>query len=267
MKAVMFYLFLIVLCLRVNAQGQEFQNFKKVESSCSCFVIPLDFEGKFEVLQQEVLEKNFYIGLFKWSKRALQSDSIMRANLKKRGINWNEPPLSDSVSLASWLLGGDISLCHKENISEPYPKEWIEAATAWAERLKERVKEIELSIYALVNNTGEVLSVYFRIFPLPGRISEKDLQEICDVVTRHPFNPDNFDFSRRDKKIMEEASEKLLDETLGGKERLALTYKAMDTKKPCVYGVLEFFTLKYVRESKVIKDLTQDIYTSAEEVG
>ncbi len=241
-----FYLFLTVLCLSMNAQNSDFQNFKKLENSYSCFVIPLDFEGKFEVLQQEVLEKNFYIGLLKWSKRALQSDSIMRVNLRKRGINWDEPPLSDSVSLSSWLLGGDISLSNKENISEPYPKEWIEVATAWAERLKERVKEIDLSIYALVNNTGEVLSVYFRIFPLPEEISEKDLQEICDVVTRHPFNPDNFDFSRRDKKIMEETSEKLRDETLGGKERLALAHKAMDTKKPCVYGVLSFFSVRWV---------------------
>ena len=66
------------------------------------------------------------------------------------------------------------------------------------------------------------------------------MQEICDVVTRNPFNPDNFDFSRRDKKIMEETSEMLWDKTLGGKERLALAHKAMDTKKPCVYGVLSF---------------------------
>lgn len=249
MKKQIFYFFLSVLYFSANAQGQEFRNFKKIENSYISFVIPLDFEEKFKVLQQEVLEKDFCIGYptGKQSIHALRSDSITRVNLKKRGIDLDEEdePLANSMdTLLTWLLGDDISLWEKENVSEPYPKEWTEAATAWAERWKNRVGRIDLSIYALVNNTGEVLSVYFRIFPSPEGISEKDLQEICDVVARHPFNPDNFDFSRRDKKIMEETTEKLWDRTLGDKERLALMRKAMDTKRPCVYGVLEFFSMR-----------------------
>ena len=122
-----------VLFFEANAQDKKFQNFKKLKNPDGCLIIPSDFEQKFEVLQQEAFEKNLYIGVLKPKKKTpqqLQADSIRRENFKKRGLDWFEPFENCIDSLSAWLYGNEIVLSAKQGISTPYPKEWIEAATA-----------------------------------------------------------------------------------------------------------------------------------------
>ena len=130
-----------VLFFETNAQDKKFQNFKKFQKTYGCLIIPSDFEQKFEALLQEAFEKNLYLGTLKPRKKIpqqLQADSIRRENLEKRGLDWDESFTGSIDSLWGWLNGNELYLLPKQGISAPYPKKWIDVATAWAERLKQR---------------------------------------------------------------------------------------------------------------------------------
>lgn len=260
MKTAILYLLLIALCLDANAQGQEFQNWKVLKSPLDyCFIIPLDFEQKFSLLQQEIIEKNFEapgVIPFGYSpeetlrieQRRLENDSIWQASLKRRGL-WKPDTVKAPDTTAAfmrWLAPGVGSLCTQDSVAEPYPKEWTAVAAEQAKRLKERTEKVDFSVYAFVNDKGEVLSVYFKINPaLLEFIQEEELQVIYDTVVRQPFNPDNFKFTRLDNNLVGELLEKLSApeyRNLSGEERWAMAKEVERQAKHCVYGVLDFFS-------------------------
>ena len=263
MKAIIFYLFLTVSFLGANAQDWEFQNFKILKSSSefNCFIIPLDFTQKFGLLQQEIIEKNFVVSgvvpveyspeeTLRIRQRKDENDSIMRVNLRKRGVILEPDTIKEpdtTKSFMHWLSRGAVGLDAKEGIANPYPKEWIEVATIWAERLKGSREKMDLSIYVLVNNTGVVLSVYFELnAALLNFVREEDLQAVYDVVVKQPFYPDNFNFTRRDNKLVGEFMEKATNpkSNMGREERWAMAQEIDRKARPCVYGVLCFFRMK-----------------------
>ena len=235
MKAIIFFLMTMSLAFSgVKAQEQTFGHFEKKTDLFGrryLWLLPSDLEQKFDTLRQEALEKDFELGV---------------------------EPLHESLLL--WLSGQKITLERQQGVVEPFPEAWRGAIpTNLTERLKKHEEKQEFpvreyfSVYVLVNNKGDALSVYFRIDPfLQNVLREDELQAIHDAIVKERFNPANFNFSRLDKKLIKEALAKMTDRELNmsAKEREAMIRDVESRTKPCVYGVLECFTMKYVRKSK-----------------
>lgn len=235
MKVIIFFLGMMSLVYsEVKAQKQTFQYFEKKTDLFGrryLWLLPLDLEQKFDTLRQEAIEKGFELGM---------------------------EPLHESLLL--WLSGQKITLDQRQGVAEPFPKAWRRAIpTDLTERLKKQEEKQEFpvrecfSVYVLVNNKGDVLSVYFRIDPfLQDVVREEELQGIHDAIVKERFNPANFNFSRLDKKLIKEALAKMTDSefNMSAKERETMIRDVENRTKPCVYGVLECFTMEYVRKSK-----------------
>lgn len=235
MKAIIFFLVMTSLTFSsVKAQEQTFRHFEKKTDLFGLrylWLLPSDLEQKFDTLRQEALEKDFELGV---------------------------EPLHESLLL--WLSGQKITLDPRQGVVEPFPEAWKEAIpTDLTERLKKHEEEQEFpvreyfTVYVLVNNKGDAFSVYFRIDPfLQNVVQEEELQSIHDAIVKERFNPTNFNFSRLDKKLIQEALAKMTDRELNmsAKEREVMIRDVESRTKPCVYGVLECLMMKYVRKSK-----------------
>lgn len=256
MKTMKYYLLIVILFLGIGTRGQKFRNFKRIKSYNFDWILPLDFEQKFKLLQQDVMERNLEVALRGFYPAALKSDSITREKLKKAGVVFKEERYdADAADLMRWF-DGYINLSVKEGCDAPYPKEWLEAIpTAWTEQLKKRAEQKGrfwtpyFTCKALVNHTGEVLSVYFKIDTvISDLVREENLQAIHDAVIKKSFNPDNFDFRYLDKKLADELRLKIGDPKSSNDERLIKAKELFAKKKPCEYGVLDFF--KMMREER-----------------
>lgn len=235
MKVIIFFLVTISLTFSdVKAQEQAFRRFEKKTDLFGrryLWLLPTDLEQKFDSLRREALEKDFELGL---------------------------EPLRESLLL--WLAGQKITLDCQQGVENPFPEAWWEAIpSGLTKRIEEHEAKQEFpvrecfTVYVLVNNKGDALSVYFRIDPfLQGVIREKELQVMHDAIVKERFNPTNFKFSRLDKKLVKEALAKMTDRELNmsAGERGAMIRDVESRTKPCVYGVVEFFTMKYLGKNK-----------------
>lgn len=225
MKIVFFYIMMVLLALDVCAQSRHYQNFSgemDLWGRDYLWIFPLDLEQAFDGLKQEAEEQDFELGLESWKD-----------------------------TLLLWASGHNVVLKPKKEATQLFPKGWTEAVPLEiVERLKEKEEEQEFhvaeyfSVYVLVNNSGEVLSVYFRMDPaLSDWVREEELQAISDNIKKERFNPMNFVFKRHTKKVVKEVLAKLTDRELdlSGKEREMLLCDVEKRMKPCTYGVLKCF--------------------------
>lgn len=245
----------------LNTYGQDFQSFKRIENNFT-WIVPLDLEREFEALQQEVWEKGFDLGIAcvtRVRKGNTRWDEEVEF-FKAKGLLDTNASVPDTLT---YWLESRVCLTSKEGVIQPYPKEWLEAIPdTLTKRLQKRGEELYskvknknyFDVYALVKNTGEVLSVYFRVdSALLDVVQEKELQLIYDAAINQPFHPDCFDFNRPDGKLFMDTMDKYpeADSRVNREKRDSINkirYKmlanAYDQKIPCVYGVLHFFSLK-----------------------
>lgn len=244
----------MMLFLGANAQQLQFRNFKELNYGSQylhVWLAPLDIEQKFKPFQQEVKKNGLIdVGSYKYKREV---DSLVCARLKRRGIDPKEYLKGSDHPLVPWL---NSTLSSK--VENPFPLEWLRAMPSTLKTsLEERAENERLPymttyfvVYALVNNQGKVLTVYFSIdATMLDLIREEDLQSIYDAIMETPFNPDNFEFRYADQKVMEATVKKLLNQgmEMTYQERRDLANEAIKPVIPAVHGVIECICLYSTR--------------------
>lgn len=93
--------------------------------------------------------------------------------------------------------------------------------------------------YALVNNEGKVLSVYFKIDSrVEDLVKEEELRAISDTIKNKGIDPDRFDFQRYDFAQMNKALWEMKNPKMSDKKRARIVQSCMASRRPCVYGVI-----------------------------
>lgn len=92
-------------------------------------------------------------------------------------------------------------------------------------------------------------------------VREEDLQAVYDVVVKKSFDPGNFNFTRRDNKLLGEFIEKETNpkSNMSREERWAMAQEIDRKAKPCVYGVLCFFRMKCNEKTPVIDSVVDKV--------
>lgn len=199
---VIFVLVLMMAALSVNAQERFFKKLERVEYHS--WIVPPDIGQALDSMEHEARVKNFYN---------------------------NE----------EWL---DFTIGEKDG--KVYEEVYGEWETLIPDSLKSRLKNKEkfggtyaFSTYALVNNTGKVLAVYFKVDPeAEDLLKQEELKAISDTIKNRGINPDNFDFRRYDFAQMNVALWKMKNPKMSDKKRAKIAQSCMDGRRPCVYGVV-----------------------------
>lgn len=205
MKAILCSI-LMMAFLGINAQERSFQKLQKVEDFS--WIVPLDFEQAMDSLILEACVKNFYV---------------------------------DGEFL-------DYTIGKKDEV------DYVDAYGGWKtvipdslrNRLKskgfERLGYTDRSCfetYALVNNAGKVLSVYFKIDSrLEDLVKEEELRAISDAIKNKGIDPGKFDFHRYDFAQMNKALWEMKNPKMSDKKRARIVQSCMASRRPCVYGVI-----------------------------
>ena len=197
-------------------------------------MLPLDFEESFDSLRHDFRAKEL--------------------NIDDLNYGWE---CYDSLM---WWLKGDIHV-YPEG-ANVYPEERYEVIP---ETLKERLRRFAQTCFArikgkhplpyfwveaLVNDTGEVLSVYFRVdTSMIEMVKEEELLAIQNMVMREKLNVDNYDFSsytNAQKREILSTIKKFIKEKTPPEERLQYQQEMEHERVAAKYGVLTYCVLNCV---------------------
>ena len=262
------FTFMLLLAVGTQAQEKQFKDFEvqtrivdywhvhQVDSLAEepvykTWIYPLGFEVAFDSLRQEYVAKDIHAF-----------------------YDYSYPEQDD---LMSWLMEGDIGIAGAKNagvgeteavLPDCYrriPESLESRLQQWA---KEADKELEdcFDVYALGNNRGEVMSVYFELVPevLP-LLQEQELQEICDTLMQNRFDASTFYFRKHtnshEKALADSLSKSVVDPV--AHKRVAAWveswWKTDWGTKECSYGVIHCYSLnEEKRWSHFIKGLEQN---------
>lgn len=239
MKMIVFCLTLISFVFVVNAQEQSFKNFKKYGD----WIVPAEnFEQVFDSIKQEILSNDIYVGY-----RVMQATDSL--------VDWlNHMNLS--------ILGKEEFMLYKEYKGyrermrslgkEMQPSLFEKWSLLIPETLVKRFRENEKNLtilydryfeaYALVNNKGKILSVYFKLSPVMLKVvKEEELQMICDSVMRKKLDIEELVFRRPTNEQMKKNMEGMVGKGKSGEENWDSMVNMNRQGVPCVYGCVEFF--------------------------
>ncbi len=241
MKTIILCLTLILVSFVASAQKQSFKNFKKYGN----WIVPAEnFEQIFDSIKQEVLLNDIYVG-----------DCVMQA----------------TDSLVDWLNHMNLSILEKKEFmlykeykeykehmrslgKEMQPNLFEKWRPLIPETLVKRFRENEKNLtilydhyfeaYALVNNKGEILSVYFKISPVMlDVVKEEELLMICDSVMKKKLDIEELVFRRPTNKQMKKTVEGMVGKGKSGEENWDSMVNMNRQGIPCVYGCVEFFNM------------------------
>lgn len=219
MKVLLFCLILFMF-VNTNAQEQQFGHFKKVEYAKSVWIVPLDVEQAVDSLRLEAFVKNFDKG-----------------NLRD--------------TLAEWL---SFTISRKDSVSyDDFYGEWENVIpNSLRQRLNaheaERLNGFNwyyFEAYALLNNKGRILSVYFKVDSrMIDLVKEDELLAIRETIMKKGIDVEKLDFSHHTIVQMQEALRKMKNPDLTDDERWAIAQETMKQSKPCVYGAIQLCGLR-----------------------
>ena len=220
MKTVIICLMAVLSFACANTQKQQSEHFKKVKYENSVWIVPLDVEQAADSLRLEAFVKNFDKG-----------------NLRD--------------TLAEWL---SFTISRKDSVSyDDFYGEW-ENAIPNSLRLRLNAHEAErlngfnwyyFEAYALLNNKGRILSVYFKVDSrMIDLVKEDELLAIRETIMKKGIDVEKLDFSHHTIVQMQEALRKMKNPDLTDDERWAIAQEAMKQHKPCVYGAIQLCGLR-----------------------
>lgn len=216
MKNVLLFFVLLFLGIQLDAQEKPFKNFYVQQGQYDVlFILPLDFEQKFEILKEEFLTHDCH---------------RLRDSLQ----------LTDSLKywFGEHIYLGDIPC------DEIIPDSFKQKLREYESKIKGGASAY-FFVDALVNSDGKILSVYFRINGyILDLLQEEDLQAIYDSIICLEFNANEIEFSRVNHTLVKKYISITRDSDMNELERLAL-YKRMVKKEkmPCRYGVVTCFSM------------------------
>ncbi|HJF69176.1 MAG TPA: hypothetical protein K8V05_00295 [Butyricimonas virosa] len=215
MKNVILFFALVFMGIQLNAQEKTFKNFEVCRRGDFVFVLAPNFEHEFEALKQEYLTHDYF---------REETDTLQ---------------LTDSIN--HWLGNADVYLEKKDPYDFGFGFDKLIPET-----LKQQLQGVEMEdiddryfrVYALVNNSGEILSLYFVIrqdrLPL---FREEELQMIYDGIIHSKIDVDRLEFSHLDHSEVKKMKKMILA-AVSGEERKALYKEMMEKRIPCKYGVI-----------------------------
>ena len=215
MKNVILFFALVFMGIQLNAQEKPFKNFEVFRKGDFVFVLAPNFEHEFEALKQEYLTHDYF---------REETDTLQ---------------LTDSIN--HWLGNANFSLEKKDPYDFGFGFDKLIPET-----LRQRLQGVEMEdiddsyfwVRALVNSSGEILSLYFVIrqdrLPL---FCEEELQIICDGIIHSKIDADQIEFSHLDHSEVKKMKKMIV--AGASSEELKSFYKEMMEKRiPCKYGVI-----------------------------
>ena len=241
MKTIIFCLTLIMIPFVASAQKQSFKNFKQYGN----WVVPAEnFEQIFDSIKQEVLSNDLYVG-----NRIMQpTDSL---------VDWLNHVLGfpEKDEFMLYKEYKEYKARMRSLGKEMQPNLFEKWRSLIPETLVRRLRENEKNLmilydyyfraYALVNNKGEILSVYFNISPVMlDVVKEEELQMICDSVMKKKLDVEELVFRRPTNKQIKETVEGMVGKGKSVEENWDSRANMYRQGIPCVYGCEGFFYMQ-----------------------
>lgn len=212
-------LILVTSFVSTNAQERSFKKFRQLKdkTESKIWLLPSDVDQALDSLRLEALNRQFDLGYG-------HSQDLL--------VDW----LDFTIGYSDRMEYADVF----REWEEILPIELVERLKRYGARNLKGHKWYYFEVFALTNDKGNVLSVYFRVHPqIVDLLKESELQWLSDTIKRKKIKPNNFDFRRWKIGQGEEAVKRVKEiPDSNVDERLRIMCEFEEQRQHCVYGII-----------------------------